>query len=597
MIDFDPETSGEGPATNGASQGCFVVCVDDDPEFVRSLELFLPKRIKEAATSGPAPRFLFFTDPRDALDSLSEIVSPQEPLAMVISDQQMPQMKGTAFLARIREQYPDCVRVLLTGHAGLDSAITAINEQLLDKYLTKPVDNEHDFTVSIRLLLQRFWMQRTIAAQGRMLGDLYAFSNALNALTSLGSTVNQVTDFARSALASRHASVWLIEGGEVVLASRASEQDPVLRGRLDPQAAGKVAGTHMTRIETVEAAAWLRGLRDSSLVGLPPCPFLQATLYAGRESLGILAVGDRATRLPYDARDERILGYIADTASIAIFNRLQSAELEKAYNSSQAHAVALAAANERLCILDKLKDDFLNFVSHELRTPLTVLAGIEYLDPPPDRPDQAELSAALRGGYERLRRFIETALDYGTWIAGERIRDFESVDFADVVSAAVKETRSLTERAADVHVSVPHLPCVVRGSRSDLTEVVGTLLANATKFCPMGKRIRISCDVFEGKAELVVVDEGVGFAPELAEELLKPFTIADSLHHASGSALHLAKAAAIVIAHGGELRASSAGAGLGATFTVRIPLVTPDPSATDAAPVAGARIDATKTRG
>src|SRR5207245_792411 len=82
-------------------------------------------------------------------EALEEIGAEQGVLTMVISDQQIPQMKGTAFLARIRERTPDCIRVLLTGHAGLESAITAINDRLLDKYLTKPVDNEHDFTVSI----------------------------------------------------------------------------------------------------------------------------------------------------------------------------------------------------------------------------------------------------------------------------------------------------------------------------------------------------------------------------------------------------------------------------------------------------------------
>src|SRR5882762_10450560 len=111
------DPSGHDPAVNGDGQECFVVCVDDDPEFVRSLELFLPERINEEATSGPEHRFLFFTDPQDALESLNEIAIQRGILAMVISDQQMPRMKGTAFLAKIRERYPDCIRVLLTGHA------------------------------------------------------------------------------------------------------------------------------------------------------------------------------------------------------------------------------------------------------------------------------------------------------------------------------------------------------------------------------------------------------------------------------------------------------------------------------------------------
>ena len=82
---------------------CFVLCVDDDPDFVKSLELFLPRRVQETCGPGPRYRFLFFTDPQDALESLEEVLSEQGVLTMVISDQQMPQMRGTAFLARDRK--------------------------------------------------------------------------------------------------------------------------------------------------------------------------------------------------------------------------------------------------------------------------------------------------------------------------------------------------------------------------------------------------------------------------------------------------------------------------------------------------------------
>lgn len=62
------------------------------------------------------------------------------------------------------------------------------------------------------------------------------------------------------------------------------------------------------------------------------------------------------------------------------------------------------------------------------------------------------------------------------------------------------------------------------------------------------------------------------FAPELAGELLRPFTIADVRHHAGGTGLNLALASAIVKAHGGQIRAESPGVGQGATFTVELPL-------------------------
>jgi len=561
------EGANGNPVLVRGQQECYVVCVDDDPEFVKSLELFLPGRVKEAS-AGPHYRFLFFTDPKDALEALDEIRSEHGVLTMVISDQQMPQMKGTAFLARIRERSPDCVRVLLTGHAGLESAITAINDRLLDKYLTKPVDNEHDFTVSIVHLLQRFWMQRTIDSQQRIIAELYRFSNTLNALTALPATVDHVTRFAQDTFACRHASIWLLEGEELVRQPERAGPDGGGRARLTGP---DVENLWSSRAACVSAAD--AGFRGDALEGsgLDEGRFLRATLRTASEVLGVLVVGDRTTGAAFNERDEEILTYIADTASIAIYNGLQSAELADAYRETTAQALALASANERLRMLDRLKNDFLTFVSHELRTPLTVLSAVEFLDEG-GSPEQVEIVRGLRNGYDRLKRFIETALTYQAWIA-EASHSDDVLNLLDLVQGARQQVPGLTCSKADVEVIFPAEPCLVRGGASDLAEVFRILLDNAVRFSPEEIHVRIECAALPDEVRVIVQDRGVGFAPELREEILKPFTIADTLHHRSGSALNLAKANAIVIANGGRLHAESEGEGRGARFTVTLPRV------------------------
>lgn len=563
-----------GPATGlpAADQECFVVCVDDDAEFVKSLELFLPARVEEKAASGTAYRFLFFTNPQHALDALDEIRADMGVVAMVISDQQMPQMKGTAFLAQVRERSPEIIRVLLTGHAGLDSAITAINDQLLDKYLTKPVDNEHDFTVSIVHLLQRFWMQRTIESQRRVLGDLYRFSDALNALTVLPATLDQVARFARDTFGCEHASVWLLEGDEMV--SQAVRAEVATAARVKIQAADieRICDSRTVRIATVQDAPGLEGLPPSVREALPVPPFMRATLLAGGEVLGVLLVGTKTNGVAFEERDEEILAYIADTASIAIYNRLQSAELARAYQESNAQALELSAANERLRMLDRLKDDFLTFVSHELRTPLTVLSAIDLLDAG-GRPDQAGIVEALRDGYDRLKRFIETALTYRAWIVGAPALSDEATSVVALVQAARQQVPGLRDPKVHVNVVLPAEPCLVRGSSADLAEIVRILLDNAVRFSAEEPHISVRCELSADEVCLSVEDRGAGFDPALAEEILKPFTIADSLHHRSGSALNLAKANAIAIAHGGSIRAESEGQRRGAKFTLSLPRV------------------------
>ena len=86
---------------------------------------------------------------KEALKILS-----QEPIDVVISDEVMPAMTGTQFLAVVRKDYPDTIRIILTGHASLESAMHAINEGEIYRFLTKPC-NLVDLSVTIRQALQQ----------------------------------------------------------------------------------------------------------------------------------------------------------------------------------------------------------------------------------------------------------------------------------------------------------------------------------------------------------------------------------------------------------------------------------------------------------
>ena len=65
-----------------------------------------------------------------------------ESFAVVVSDYRMPEMDGVTFLTRVRELAPDTVRIMLTGQAGLEATIDAINESDVFRFLTKPCPPE-----------------------------------------------------------------------------------------------------------------------------------------------------------------------------------------------------------------------------------------------------------------------------------------------------------------------------------------------------------------------------------------------------------------------------------------------------------------------
>ncbi|MCH9650490.1 MAG: response regulator [Deltaproteobacteria bacterium] len=101
---------------------------------------------------------------------------------VVVSDERMPIMSGTELLAKVRELYPDSVRIVLTGHATLEAAVRAINEGEVYRFLAKPcraMDLAQTIQEGLRLKRlargSRALLQRTLSREGQA-GDSTATS-------------------------------------------------------------------------------------------------------------------------------------------------------------------------------------------------------------------------------------------------------------------------------------------------------------------------------------------------------------------------------------------------------------------------------------
>jgi signal transduction histidine kinase len=253
---------------------------------------------------------------------------------------------------------------------------------------------------------------------------------------------------------------------------------------------------------------------------------------------------------------------------------LYARDLKRMVDAERQKARALAEANARLAILDRLKTDFLAFIAHELRTPLSGMIVLDLLDPNDDPQALAEMIDILRRGYERLEKFVESGLEYFKWLAVDRPTDHAALtDLAGIVQEAIDLTPDLHDSAVTLVSEIPRVPCFVHGESSDLLRVVRILIDNALKFSEEKKWVCIQVSVEADWVSLTVSDHGRGFAPEMGPELLRPFTIAHVMNHSQGTGLSLALASAIVTAYGGKLNATSNGVGQGATFTAVFPAV------------------------
>lgn len=109
-----------------------ILAIDDEPQVLNAVERDLRRHYRRDY------RILKAGSGEEALESVHTLKQRNEPLALFLVDQRMPQMEGTEFLAQALQFYPHAQRVLLTAYADTEAAIASINSIGLDYYLMKP---------------------------------------------------------------------------------------------------------------------------------------------------------------------------------------------------------------------------------------------------------------------------------------------------------------------------------------------------------------------------------------------------------------------------------------------------------------------------
>ena len=111
-----------------------LLTVDDDPEVLRAIERDLRTRYADRY------RVMRANSGSNALNTLRELKARNNPVALLLADQRMPQMDGVGFLHEAMDLHPQAKRALLTAYADTNAAIDAINEARIHYYLMKPWD-------------------------------------------------------------------------------------------------------------------------------------------------------------------------------------------------------------------------------------------------------------------------------------------------------------------------------------------------------------------------------------------------------------------------------------------------------------------------
>jgi signal transduction histidine kinase len=333
----------------------------------------------------------------------------------------------------------------------------------------------------------------------------------------------------------------------------------------------------------IALAALLRdaaGGGSSGFGGLFLLPVLWLALTAGRRELAAaLAAMAVAQAVPLAVvggtayPDSGWRGAFVLTTVAAITGLM----VQRLSNDTRRRSAQLAAQNERLLELDRLKDEFVATASHELRTPLTSLSG--YLEMSLD-PAEGPLSPTREGhlrivqrNADRLAVLVDQLLFLARADSHPLDLDRQPVDLFEILQEA-GETARPAASAKDIALVITGEPLPeTLADRSQLLRVVDNLVANAVKFTPEGGTVRVAARR-DGDALVVeVADTGPGIPAAEQSDLFNRFYRGSSAIEKAvpGSGLGLAISQVIAEAHGGTIQLEST-AGAGSTFRLALPL-------------------------
>jgi signal transduction histidine kinase/CheY-like chemotaxis protein len=355
----------------------------------------------------------------------------------------------------------------------------------------------------------------------------------------------------------------LIEGGAPV------RSDDITR---DPQHAALVAdGTPLAQ------------LRVRSYLAVP-------IVSQSGKVLGGLFLGHPAPAM-FTERTERIVAGLAAQAAVAMDN----AHLYEIAQTSALERDALLQS-ERLARvqaerLSHTKDEFLAMLAHELRNPLAPISSsasllsLQFAN----EPRICQTSSIISRQVKHMSRLIDDLLDVSRVTRGLVKLKLATVDFRDVVSGALDQTRPLVlEKAHHVTVQLPDTPVYVRGDLTRLVQSVANIVGNAAKYTPRAGTLALRLVCSDARMTLEVRDNGSGMPPDLVPNVFDLFTQgARTLARSQGGlGLGLTLVKRLVDLHDGEVTAHSDGVGCGSTFTLCLPCVSAraDIDADDAPP-------------
>jgi PAS domain S-box-containing protein len=451
----------------------------------------------------------------------------QNTVHVVISDQRMPAMSGTEFLATVKARWPRAVRLLLTGFSDIEAVVDAINRGGIHAYITKPWD-----PTDLKLRIEQAHEVHVLRDERERLFDRYrqvfdssgdpiVILDGKGTLREFNAAAQQLIGLDRSSLLHANASSFLSGTDGLVRRMRASRK-----------------GT--------------------------TCPNVDITLHTpdGR-TIDCLVTASYLGRSPEGpSLYQAMIKDISDRRQEELRLRKLNSDLDK----------RVAVRTQQL--MDALDDlgAFSYSVAHDLRSPLKNIKVLSdhlgSLLAVAGNADEKDISHRIHKGTSRLIALVDDLLRFAR--TDSQKLECEDVDLAEIMEECI---RDIAIDHDHVQFALP-LPDQFRvhADRAMLKVALNNLLANALKFTRGKKLARIEVGATTDEEGLVVwmKDNGVGFDNSKKDMVFGVFKRLHSTSQFEGTGIGLALVNRIMNKHHGSCWAEGT-PDVGATFFLRFP--------------------------
>lgn len=301
----------------------FALCVDDEQAVLNQLAVQLEEHFQYFC------EFEYAESAEEGLEIYRDLMSKGHRVWLIISDQVMPGMQGDVFLASIHEIDRQAIKVLLTGQAGLESTIHAINHAGLNYYIEKPWSKRDLIMILDRLRTQYeiTIAQRVMAIERekwlKELSILYDMNMLFASSIDLRETLNTVFYNILNAIQAEAGSIFLVDEKTNTLVCRICQGPKDITGATVPFGAGIVGYVAQSRQIDVTTDV-KRDRRHFPQIdeqsGFVTKSMISVPLISKDEVLGVIQVVNKKGGKKFSQEDVTLLQSLSSGAALAIQN-------------------------------------------------------------------------------------------------------------------------------------------------------------------------------------------------------------------------------------------------------------------------------------